>query len=194
VFWSLAGLLGNEMVALAKQLGRVSADADGLAHLTGWVGEFMALHEAWAPVFASFQAASRGHETDASRSSGVSDRTGEAILKAFGAPADAHNGTIVTGLVAVLIRCSFYAEQTPVGTSRQPLVDGIAGLVHRLFAGPIDGVNVVHGSVRRRRLSIPAVEPVADDLASVALDLLMSAEGYHRLSSNPLLWLELDAP
>lgn len=39
-----------------------------------------------------------------------------------------------------------------------------------------------------------AVEPVADDLASVALDLLMSAEGYHRLSSNPLLWLELDAP
>ena len=164
VFWSLAGLLGNEMVSLAKQLGTVSADAAGLAHLTGWVGEFMALHEAWAPVFASFQAASRGHETDASRSSGVSDRTGEAILKAFGAPADAHNGTIVTGLVAVLIRCSFYAEQTPVGTSRQPLVDGIAGLVHRLFAGPIDGVNVVRdASTRRRRLSIPTVDRAAED-------------------------------
>lgn len=38
------------------------------------------------------------------------------------------------------------------------------------------------------------VEPVADDLASVALDLLMSAEGYHRLSGNPLLWLELAPP
>ena len=39
-----------------------------------------------------------------------------------------------------------------------------------------------------------AVEPIADDLASVALDLLMSEEGYHRLSGNPLLWLKLAAP
>lgn len=33
-----------------------------------------------------------------------------------------------------------------------------------------------------------AVEPVADDLASVALDLLLAEEGYHRASGNPLLW------
>ncbi|WP_116812846.1 formate dehydrogenase accessory protein FdhE [Steroidobacter cummioxidans] len=33
-----------------------------------------------------------------------------------------------------------------------------------------------------------AVEPVADDLASLALDLLLSDAGYHRASSNPLLW------
>jgi FdhE protein len=32
------------------------------------------------------------------------------------------------------------------------------------------------------------VEPVADDLASLALDLLMSQAGYHRGSGNPLLW------
>ncbi len=37
------------------------------------------------------------------------------------------------------------------------------------------------------------VEPVADDLASLALDVLMGMEGYHRLSGNPLLWLELAA-
>ena len=35
----------------------------------------------------------------------------------------------------------------------------------------------------------PAVEPVADDLASIALDLLLADEGYHRASGNPLLWL-----
>lgn len=34
----------------------------------------------------------------------------------------------------------------------------------------------------------PAVEPLADDLASLALDLLMSEAGYHRGSGNPLLW------
>jgi FdhE protein len=32
------------------------------------------------------------------------------------------------------------------------------------------------------------VEPVADDLASLTLDLLLSEEGYHRASGNPLLW------
>jgi FdhE protein len=34
----------------------------------------------------------------------------------------------------------------------------------------------------------PDVEPVADDLASVSLDLLMAEAGYHRGSANPLLW------
>jgi FdhE protein len=34
----------------------------------------------------------------------------------------------------------------------------------------------------------PEVEPVADDLASLALDLLMTGEGLHRGSGNPLLW------
>jgi FdhE protein len=33
-----------------------------------------------------------------------------------------------------------------------------------------------------------SVEPVADDLASLALDLLMGQAGYHRGSNNPLLW------
>ncbi|HKE49837.1 MAG TPA: formate dehydrogenase accessory protein FdhE [Rhodanobacteraceae bacterium] len=33
-----------------------------------------------------------------------------------------------------------------------------------------------------------AVEPVADDLASLALDLLLAERGYHRASGNPLLW------
>lgn len=37
------------------------------------------------------------------------------------------------------------------------------------------------------------VEPVADDLASLALDLLLSEEGYHRGSGNPLLWQHTEA-
>jgi FdhE protein len=40
----------------------------------------------------------------------------------------------------------------------------------------------------------PAVEPVADDLASLAIDLLMAEAGYHRASGNPLLWQESPAP
>ena len=32
------------------------------------------------------------------------------------------------------------------------------------------------------------MEPVADDLASFALDVLMGEEGFVRRSGNPLLW------
>jgi FdhE protein len=35
------------------------------------------------------------------------------------------------------------------------------------------------------------VEPVADDLANLALDVLMAEAGYDRASGNPLLWLVL---
>lgn len=34
----------------------------------------------------------------------------------------------------------------------------------------------------------PEVDPVADDLASLALDLLLAEEGYARACGNPLFW------
>ena len=33
-----------------------------------------------------------------------------------------------------------------------------------------------------------AVDPVADDVATLALDLLMAQKGFHRASGNPMLW------
>ena len=38
-----------------------------------------------------------------------------------------------------------------------------------------------------------SIEPVADDLASLSLDLLLSEAGYHRARANPLLWVSTDA-
>ncbi len=37
-----------------------------------------------------------------------------------------------------------------------------------------------------------SVDPVADDLASLALDLLLTDAGFHRASANPLLWQRRD--
>ena len=34
----------------------------------------------------------------------------------------------------------------------------------------------------------PQVEPLADDIATLSLDLLLGENGYHRVSPNPLLW------
>jgi AcrR family transcriptional regulator len=158
VFWALATRLGDEMIALAERLEPVTPDDAGLAHLTEWVGRFMVLHEAWAPVFTSFQAASRDHAPRARRSIGVADRTAVAVLHAFGADETPANATLVGNLISVLIRCSFYAEQVPADTSAQPLVEGVAQLFHRILQGPVEGVNVVRGR-RARRHRPPGVGP-----------------------------------
>ena len=59
VFWALATELAGEMVDLSDQLGPVTADEAGLATLTAWIDDFMALYEAWAPVFRAFPDATR---------------------------------------------------------------------------------------------------------------------------------------
>jgi len=165
VYWALATQLGVEMVALAKQLGTVTPDKDGLAHLTEWIDAFMALHEAWAPVFESFPAASRSDSSRATGSGSISSSTGRSLLRAFGAERTRAHERIVTNLVAMLIRCSFYAEHAPAGMSRRPMVVGLAHVFHRSLAGPIDGVNVVHGRPSRRR-RIEVVAPVVPEPAA----------------------------
>ncbi len=163
VFWALAAQLGQAMIALAERLGRVAPDAAGLAHLRGWIADFLTMHEAWAPVFASFQAASREHQPEARRSVGIADRTGLALLRAFGAEPTPRRATLVNNLVSVLIRCSFYAEQIPAEASAQPLVESVAQLFQRVLDRPIEGVNVVRGRRPRRVGGATAAPPPRAD-------------------------------
>jgi AcrR family transcriptional regulator len=123
----------------------------------------MELHEAWAPVFDSFQIASRDHERRRTGSSGVSDRTGQALLRAFGAKGDERDAIVVRGLVAALIRCSFYAEHAVSTMSKEPLVDSIAALLHRVFHGPLEGVNLERRASPRRRPRDPELPESATD-------------------------------
>jgi AcrR family transcriptional regulator len=63
----------------------------------------------------------------------------------------------------VLIRCSFYAESMAAGAlARQPLVDGLADLLHRLFEGPVEGVNLVRRGKAHRALPAVAAPVPAD--------------------------------
>ncbi len=162
VFWALATELAGEMVDLSDQLGPVTADEAGLATLTAWIDDFMALYEAWAPVFRAFPDATRAERGQLSRSGSVADRAATSLLRAFDLPANAANQRLVSSLLGVLIRCSFYAEAAPAGMSRRPLVLGVARMIHRVLAGPVEGVNFKRGRTRgRRRVSIVApVEPV----------------------------------
>ena len=143
VFWNLAGQLGKEMVDLGNQLSPVTPDSAGVDALAAWIDDFITLYGAYSPVFEAFQAASRDHKPMARGSSTISDRLGAALLRAFGIDATKDGSSnLATGLVAVLIRCSFYWENMAGALPRERVVRGLAELVHRLLAGPVDGVNI----------------------------------------------------
>jgi AcrR family transcriptional regulator len=152
VFWALARELGREMVALAGTLSDATPDRDGVARLTNWVSAFMNLHQHWAPVFSEFPAASLGHRAAVQDSQDFSTQTATALVDAFGLAEQPRRQRAMIGMVAVLMRVSFYAEMAPRSMSVEPMVRSVAELFHRMFCGPIDGVNLERtGSVRRRR-------------------------------------------
>jgi len=160
VFWKLAGQLGHDMVALGHQLGTVDPDAAGVAALARWIDEFTALYEAYAPVFSAFQAASRDHQPLAQGSSTISERLGADLLGAFGGRRNRSDTSLATTVVAVLIRCSFYWQSLGATVGREQLTDGLAQMVHRLFAGTIDGVNTHRQPVVARREGTRPTPPV----------------------------------
>lgn len=145
VFWQLAGRLGHEMVALADGLGTVSPDVAGVAALETWIDEFAAMHQQYAAIFSSFQAAARDQPATGQSSVSISDQTAVALLRAFNQPTDHQSIVVATGVVGVLIRCAFYFEAAGLvnAVERRELVASLAQTVHRLFAGPKRGVNVV---------------------------------------------------
>ena len=165
VFWKLAGQLGHEMVELGHQLGPITSDTDGVAALATWIDEFATLYSAYAPVFEAFQAASRGHAPMVQGSSTISDRLGADLLRAFGVPERADSEALAVAVVAVLIRCSFYWEYMAGALPRERVIEGLAQMVHRLFVGPIDGVNLDRGGATPRgaRSTAGAAAPTSSD-------------------------------
>ncbi len=168
VFWKLAGQLGHDMVELGDQLGTITPDAAGVAALRDWIDDFTTLHSAYAPVFSAFQAASRDHRDLAEGSSSISGRLGAALLLGVGRDeGDRADTTLAAGVVAVLIRCSFYWESLADSVERDALVRGLAEVVHRIFFGPLDGVNIRRGRAKRRSAASPAPPAPTDDARSL---------------------------
>ncbi len=130
------------MVALAERLEAVTPDADGLPpphdvdRRTSWTctrrGRPCSTRS--RPPAATTSAV--GRAPAASATAPVRRSCGPSASGASGTPPWS------PALVAVLIRCSFYAEHTSSAMDKQPLVEGFALLLHRVFHGPIEGVNL----------------------------------------------------
>jgi AcrR family transcriptional regulator len=155
VFWKLAARLGQDMVELAERIPKITLDANGLTALEKWIDDFASMHERYSPVFASFQAASREHPITSRDSVSISEQMATALLRAFGLDAAKRENVMLgEGVVAVVIRCSFYWENLDTVASRRAFVHAVALFVHRLFAGPIDNVNVDR-SVKAAKVVVP---------------------------------------
>jgi AcrR family transcriptional regulator len=155
VFWKLAARLGHDMVDLGDRLPKISRDANGLVALEKWIDDFASLHERYSAVFASFQAASREHPMTSRDSVSISEQMATALLRAFGLDAAKRENLLLgEGVVAVVIRCSFYWENIETVASRRAFVHTVALFVHRLFWGPIDNVNVER-MVKAAKVDVP---------------------------------------
>jgi AcrR family transcriptional regulator len=165
------------MNALGARLGTVDAGPDGVAVLAGWIDEFTTLYETYAPIFSAFQAASRDHEDLARQSTSFGSRLDTALLRAFGRRNRGRDHALASGMAAVLIRCSFYWDVMAASgdLDRGRLVDGLARVLHRLFHGPIDGVNIDRGPTGARPAAIAA--PVVPPLPTSSTDRPLRPRG-----------------
>jgi AcrR family transcriptional regulator len=162
VFWKLAGRLGHDMVDLGNQLPSITPDEKGVKDLATWLEAFADLYDEYAPVFSAFQTAARSAGTLTKGSRTVSDRLGDALIDAFGPRRRSkRRDRLANAIVAVLIRCNFYRYSQPGALDRTRFNEGLALIVHRLLAGPVEGVNVdvVKVEPRRRRRKRPAGAP-----------------------------------
>lgn len=143
VFWHLAGRLDQMMGELGNTLGTVTADEQGVAHLTAWLGEFADLYDRHAPIFATFQAAVRDQDRLASASGAIRDRAGGQLLRSFGpSSSGSESASVAAGVFTMVVRYNFYRRSLAGVVSRRRSIRGLAELVHRVFAGPLPGVNL----------------------------------------------------
>ena len=110
-------------MALAESLERVTPGREGLGLSPSGSGG------SWRSTRPGAPSSPRSSATPATtsprrRSGGIADRTGVAVLRAFGLEPTPARAALVNNLISVLIRCSFYAEQIPADSSAQPWSKG----------------------------------------------------------------------
>lgn len=92
------------------------------------------------------------------------------------------------------LHCALCATEWHLVRAKCSHCDAVEGVAYRFIEQQSDAVRAEtceHCRVYRKVLlqeKDQHVDAVADDLASIALDVLVGEAGYHRASANPLLW------
>lgn len=102
--------------------------------------------------------------------------------------------SIVRGEGHRYLHCGLCATEWHLVRAKCSHCDAVEGVAYRFIeqhAGGVRAETCDHCGVYRKILlqeKDQHVEAVADDLASIALDVLVGEAGYHRAGPNPLLW------
>lgn len=170
VFWHLAGRLAREMDAVAEHLRDIPGGEDGLAPVQEWIRGMIDLQESYAPIFASFEAASREQASERQSSRGINTHIGEALIDVAGAShRDLDRHEIAGAIATTLLRTIHYYRLGLGQLGETRFVDGLSRTVHRLLHGPVTGVNVqpVKRPPKRRAPAwpdFPGLDSSGDDL------------------------------
>lgn len=143
VFWHLAGRLAREMDHLADNLEAIAPDESGLEPVRVWIEGMVDLQEAYAPVFASFQAAAREASPAARASRGINERIGDNLIRSVGGDHPELEIHALAGATATMLLRAIHYWRLGLGQlPRKRFVAGLTQTAHRLLHGPIEGVNV----------------------------------------------------
>jgi len=102
--------------------------------------------------------------------------------------------SIVRGDGHRYLHCALCATEWHLVRAKCSHCDAVEGVAYRFIEQRSDAVRAEtceHCRVYRKVLlqeKDQHVDAVADDLASIALDVMVGEAGYHRASANPLLW------
>ena len=144
VFWHLARNLAFEIRRNADSLGEVDSTAAGVEKVAEWLDALTDVYLEYGPIFSAFPAAVRGPSEELGDARGISERIGGAMMSSIAEgrrPDDLHALPSVT--VSVVLRTISNWHAGLGGLTRRRFITGFAQTLHRLFHGPIDGVNMV---------------------------------------------------
>jgi AcrR family transcriptional regulator len=148
VFAQLTGLVARQLDASTEALGPLTPDADGWAAIRAWVARHADIHARYAPVFHSFDAASRSDEGVAVGSARWSDRALARIrsrLTTTSVP-PRHLDPVILLLMRTVTRthevASIVRSAAPDELSGDRVADALTDVIHRSLFGLDPLVNV----------------------------------------------------
>lgn len=145
VFWRLARHLARELRDVVDRLDELTPDLDGVASLETWLGELVDLYQAYQPVFVSFREAFREdgppEQLPRTITTHLRDLLEATAVLPGGSAAELDLDALAEATTATLLRSIHYWLLGLEPMPRPRFTRGVASTVHRVFFGPMDGVN-----------------------------------------------------
>jgi AcrR family transcriptional regulator len=162
LFAALAREAAAEMTALARELGPVGPGPDGEAELRTFLGRFLDTYErhgpvirAWAENQVTDPAVVRlGLDTFGAIATVLAERVAEAGRRVTDEP------LATTILLATVERLVYFVTSRPLALDAEPMLDELAGMVHRGFFGALGtGAGRRRGGRSTRRRTADRASP-----------------------------------